>query len=120
MGERLDYHHDAKPLSSHRRLFSEHIHLRVANTGTTTLHAVRLYVEASTLIAASSSPTPVTLAPGQRTVLYAALSLHADNVSQPLPESACPLAVNLYVVASEMAQGGGDLLRRAVTLRCVS
>lgn len=85
-----------------KRLFSEHIHLRVANTGTAALHAVRLHVLASTLLAASSSPTTMTLAPGQLTVLYTALHLHQHNVSQPLPDSACPLAVNLHVTASEV------------------
>jgi hypothetical protein len=96
-----------------KRLFSEHIHLRVANTGTTALHAVRLHVLASALLAASSSPTTISLAPGQRTVLYTALLLHAHNVSQPLPDSACPLAVNLLVTASEVAQDEAAVLRYA-------
>jgi hypothetical protein len=83
------------------RLFSDNIHLRVVNTGTTFLENVRLHVRPSSLLASSSSPLPLALAPGQRIALYTALQVHANNVSLPLLDSSCPLEIKLDVTADE-------------------
>ena len=83
------------------RMFSENIHVRVKNSGGTFLKAVRLHVRPSSILAASSSPQFVSLAPSQRITLYAPLRIHGDNVSQPLPDDSCPLPVTLDVTAEE-------------------
>lgn len=82
-----------------KRLFSEIINARVKNSGGTFLKGVRLHVRPSSILAASSSPHIVSLAPGQRVTLHAPLRTHSHNVSQPLADEACPLGVTLDVTA---------------------
>jgi hypothetical protein len=85
------------------RLFSEIINARVKNSGGTFLKGVRLHVQPSSILAASSSPHLVSLAPGQRITLYAPLRTHSHNVSQPLADEVCPLGVTLAVTAESAA-----------------
>ena len=102
------------------RLFSDHIHLRVENSGTHTLHNVRLHVQPSTWVSASSSPIPTKLVPGQRTTLYTFLSLDEQHNTQALPATMCPLVITLHVSAFSSAgeQAAGRARDRPPCFEC--
>ena len=94
-------------------LFSEWIHLRVANIGQGWLTDVRLRVLANDYVASASSPMAQHLAPGQRSVLIAPLQTHRGNVTR-ITGAACPLAVMLRVEGAHGALLSGP---EPVTLR---
>lgn len=91
------------------RIFGGLIFLRVENRGKDMLHGVRLQVEGSLHLKATSGDS-LHLQPGQRSSLIAPLVQHANA---PVEDEACPLRVQLRLEAD-----GVDAVHVKKTLLC--